>query len=362
MPQRRMKAAVLEAPGKLILKEVPIPRLKPDEVLIKVGACGICGSDVRYYLGENPWSLHTLGIEESMPPNTILGHEVAGEIFEVGSSSFKSRLGERVGIIAFKSCGKCYYCRRGLHNLCKEMLHIGHDGRWHDVDYIPGGYAEYMPVWEDKAHPIPQNISFEEATQLDGLAVAVHAVNRARILPGESIAIIGMGPIGLMVLQVAKNVGATDTIAIDIREKPLEVASKLGADITLNGKEKDIVKDILKETDGEGVNVVFDTVGNENTVMQGLSMLARGGRLILVALSKRKITLDLTLFSGERLMTSSANNLYHEYTIAVELLSHNRVRVRPFITHIFSLDEIEEAFKIALNKEAYDAIKVVIKP
>ena len=357
-----MKAAVLEAPYRLVLKEVPVPSPKPDEVLIKVGACGICGSDVRYYLGENPWALHTLGKEEAMPPNTILGHEVAGEIVEVGSPAFENRLGERVGVIAFKSCGRCYYCRRGLHNLCMDMLHIGHDGRWHDVEYIPGGYAEYMPLWEDKAHPIPAHVSYEEATQLDGLAVAVHAVNRANMAPGECVVVIGSGAIGLMVMQVAKALGATSVIAIDVRETPLDMAVKLGASLSLNAKKSDVIKEVLKETGGEGANVVFDTVGAETTIYQGLKMLARGGRLVLVALSRKTITLDLTALSGERLITSSANNLYHEYTVAVELLSSGRVKVRPFITHIFSLDEIEEAFKIALNKEDYDAIKIVIKP
>jgi len=360
--RRVMKAAVLEAPQKLVLKNVPVPQPRPDEVLIRVRACGICGSDVRYYLGENPWALHTLGKEEAMPPNTILGHEVAGEIVDIGSPAFRDRIGDRVGVIAFKSCGKCYYCRRGLHNLCMDMLHVGHDGRWRGVEYIPGGYAEYMPLWEDKAHPIPRHISYEEATQLDGLAVAVHAVNRANIASGEHVAVIGSGAIGLMVMQVARAMGATYVVAIDVRETPLDVAIKLGADSALNAKKSDIVKEILKETGHEGVNIVFDTVGTESTVVQGLKMLVRGGRLILVALSRRTITLDFTVLSGERLITSSANNLYHEYTTAVELLSSGRVRVKPFITHVFSLDEIQEAFKVALNKEDYDAIKVIIKP
>jgi len=362
MARNYMKAAVLEAPGRLVLKNVPIPSLNTDEVLVKVRACGICGSDVRYYLGENPWALHTLGIDEKMPPNVILGHEIAGEIVDVGRNDLKSRIGDRVGIIAFKSCGKCYYCRKGLHNLCADMLHIGHDGKWRNVEYVPGGFAEYVPVWDDKAHGIPDNISFDEATQLDGLAVAVHANNRGRIRPGDSVAVIGQGPIGLMILQVAKVLGATMTIAVDVREMPLDVALKLGADVALNGKKDDISKEIMNLTNGHGVDVVFDTVGTADTVKSGLNLLARRGRLVLVALSKTKLTIDLTMLSGEKSITSSANNLYHEYTIAVNLLASGRVKVRPFITHIFSLDEIHEAFEIALHKDKYDAIKVVVKP
>lgn len=358
---RGMKAAVLEAPMQLKLKDLPIPKPRSDEVLIKVAACGVCGSDIRYFLGENPWALHTLGVEEPMPPNTILGHEVSGVVVEPGSLRFKDRVGERVGVIAFKSCGRCYYCRKGLHNLCADTIHIGHDGRWKDLDYVPGGYAEYMPVWEDKAYPIPDNISFEEATQLDGLAVAVHIVSRAGIQPGDTVAVVGVGPIGLMTLQVAKIRGASNLIAVDLRDKPLEVACRLGADYTLKPKEG-FAEDIISLTSGIGVDVVFDTVCSESTVRDSLKALARGGRLVLAALSRREVKIRLTDLSGERTITSSANNLYPEYTVAVKLLSSGRVKVKPFITHVFKLEEIEEAFKVALNKEEYEAIKIVVKP
>jgi len=356
-----MKAVVLEAPYKLTLKRVKIPKPEKGWVLIKVGACGICGSDVRYYMGENPWALHTLGEEEPMPPNTILGHEVAGEIVEVGDVDNRDRIGERVGIIAFNTCGKCWYCRHGLHNLCEETLHIGHDGRWKGWEYIPGGYAEYMPVWDDKAHPIPDNISYEEATQLDGLAVAVHANNRAQTHPGDTVLVLGMGAIGLMAMQVAKAFGAVKTIAVDIRDYPLEIAEKLGADITINASKEDFVKKVLEETK-IGATVVFDTVGNADTFLKGLKALARAGRYVLLAVTREKVTIPLTALAGERIITTSSNNLFPEYTTAVELLASGKVKVKPFITHVFKLDDIEEAFKVAVNKEEYNAIKVVLKP
>jgi len=357
-----MKAAILEAPFKIKLKVIPTPKPKIDEVLLKVAACGICGSDVRYFMGENPWSLHTLGIEEPIPMNTILGHEVSGIVVDVGSMDFKDMIGSRVGVIAFKSCGRCYYCSRGLHNLCGDMLHIGHDGRWKDVDYIPGGYAEYMSLWWDKAHPIPDNISFEEATQLDGLAVAVHAVGRAGVKPSDTVAIVGVGPIGLMILQVARVMGACKVIALDVRGKPLEVAKNLGADSTIDVSRMNIGDILVKETRGIGVDVIFDTVCSESTITHCLKSLARGGRLILVALNRLDLKLNLLDLSGERIVTSSSNNLYHEYTVAVNLLSSGRVQVKPFITHTFRLDEVEEAFHVAIHKEEYEAIKVILKP
>jgi len=357
-----MKAVILKKPYKLELTQVPIPKPKYNEVLIKVGACGICGSDVRYYMGENPWALHTLGIEEPIPPNVILGHEVAGEIVEVGNPQESYRIGERVGIIAFNTCNMCYYCRRGLHNLCQETLHIGHDGRWKDVEYVPGGYAEYMPIWSDKAHPIPNQISFIEATQLDGLAVAVHATNRAKVKPGDSVLILGSGAIGLMLLQVAKSYGATRVIATDIREKPLEVALRLGADEIINVNEEDLINRVLGLTNNLGVNVIFDTVGTAKTFTQGLKCLARAGHYILLAVTKEKVEIELTALAGERIITTSANNLFPEYSIAVELMASGKVKVKPFITHIFKLDEVNEAFNVAINKEEYEAIKVVLVP
>ena len=250
-------------------------------MIIKVGAAGICGSDVRYFLGENPWALHTLGKSTREDKNFILGHEVAGEIAEVGKRTKEERLGERVGIVAEKTYGKCYYCMRNLPNLCEKTLHIGHDGRWGEMEYPPGGYADYMQIWADNAYPIPGNVSFEEATQLDGLAVSVHANDRAHVSPGDSVVVIGAGAIGLMLLQIAGGRGATSTIVLDIWDLPLELAEKLGAGHTINALEDNVVDEIMRLTGGVGASVVFDTVGSAEAVETGLKCLARGGRFLI---------------------------------------------------------------------------------
>lgn len=359
---KRMKAAVLKAPFNLSLEDVPAPSIASDEVLVKVKACGICGSDIHYFKGLNPWSLHTLGIDEPMPPNIILGHEVSGEVVEVGSPSTSHRKGERVGVIAFKSCGECYHCKIGLHNLCGCMKHIGHDGRWGEVAYTPGGLAEFCPVWEDKACRLPESVSFEEATQLDGLAVAVHALNRSKLRKGGYVAIVGCGPIGLMAMQVAKAFGAGVALSIDRWGKPLEIAGRLGADVAINSVVEGVVERVMEETRGDGVDLVLDTVGSAETIVQSLKILRRGGSLVILAGFTESITIDLKLLSGERLITSSSNNLYPDYYTAIELLKEGRVEVKPLITHKFPLSEIKEAFNVAMNKERYGAIKVVVNP
>jgi len=357
-----MKAVVLKGVKEIQMVEIPKPIPKEDEVVIKVGAVGICGSDVRYFLGENPWALHTLGKDIKETKSFILGHEVSGKIVEVGKWVSKSRIGERVGIIAFKGCGECYYCRRNLPNLCENTLHIGHDGRWKEVELPPGGYAEYMQIWADKAYPIPENISYEEATQLDGLAVAVHANKVANVMPGDSVLIIGSSAIGLMLLQVARARGASKVIAVDTWELPLSIASSLGADYTINASKSNVVEEVMKITSGIGVNVVFDTVGKSETVKEGISCLARAGRLVMLAVTTAKIELSLTDISGERIITSSANNQYEDYAVAVDLLANGRVKVKPFITHVMKLEEYKEAFKMLLEKEKYNAIKIVLIP
>jgi 2-desacetyl-2-hydroxyethyl bacteriochlorophyllide A dehydrogenase len=359
-----MKAVVLRGPFRIEMVELPRPAPREDEVLIRVKAVGICGSDVRYFLGENPWALHTLGRDLKETKSFILGHEVSGEIVETGKWVRSSRVSERVGVLAFKGCEECYYCKRGFQNLCEHTLHIGHDGRWGDVEYPPGGYAEYMQIWANNAYRLPDNVSYEEATQLDGLAVAIHANNRAGVSPTENVVTIGCGAIGLMVSQVARIRGASKIIALDTRDKPLEKAEALGVDHVINiKKNKNFVDEVLKLTQGIGANVVFDTVGSNETVKAGLSMLARMGRLIMLAVTPVKIELNLTdLVGGEKVLTCSANHLYEDYVVGVELLASGKVKVRPFITHIMKLEEYKEAFNMLLHKEDYDVIKIVLKP
>ena len=356
-----MRAAILLEPYNLRLMDIPKPKPHRDEVLLEVKACGICGSDVRYFMGENPWALHTIGINEPMPPNTVLGHEVCGTVVE-GEESTYIHKGDYVGVIAFRSCGECEVCRKGLHNLCAEQLHIGHDGRWKDREYIPGGFADFMPVWRDKVRKLSNSISPPEATQLDGLAVAVHAVRRAHISQADSVAIIGSSAIGLLLLQVAKAYGADFVFSSDILEKPLDVASSLGADMTINARRENLASVVERETGGRGVDVVFDTVGSRETFKTGLKILKRAGRMVLLAVTDTEVSINLRDLSGERIITSSANNLYPEYDIGIRLMATGKVRAKPFITHIFNLNDIVEAFDIALHKEDYGAIKVVITP
>lgn len=169
-------AVILERPGSISVKKIPIPPVPGPSVQVQMQACGICGNDVRYFSGENPWSLHTLGKHVPSPPNMVLGHEVSGFIRNPGEEV-------RVAILAYKSCGRCEYCRSGRENLCSTMEHFGHSAGWQEMPYYPGGMPEQFDIWEGFAHEIPPHVSFEQAVFLDGLAVAVHAVDQSGLEP-----------------------------------------------------------------------------------------------------------------------------------------------------------------------------------
>ncbi len=204
-----MKAVVLRSPGLLEYMEVPAPKLaRAEDVLIEVKACGICGSDLRYWKGENPWALHTLGHHVDNPPNIILGHEYAGVVVQVNSARYEYLLGRRVGVQPYRVCGECEFCRSGRHNLCQDTIHIGHGQGWGEMEFYPGAYAEYCLAWGDLVYPIPEGVSFQEAAMADIFGVAVHAAGRTKIPKGGAVLCMGGGPVGLSIAQVARVRGA----------------------------------------------------------------------------------------------------------------------------------------------------------
>lgn len=349
-----MKAAVLRGPQDLAVLDIPIPQTGPGERLVKVAACGICGSDLRYYEGENPWAKHTLGYEKPNPPNMVLGHEVAGYID-----------GKLVSMLAFRGCGKCTECRRGQVQLCANTAHLGHGAGWEGLAYNPGGMAQWCPIWEEHLYPLPEGVSAAEGTFLDGLGVAVHAVRRAAMFPGSEFLILGAGPIGLSLLGAAKALGAGRAWVVDVYQVALDCARELGAEevCAVDGAHyADLAQAIKAQTGGRGVDSVFETTGNLAAQEFGLSVLARGGCLTLMAGAAPGLALSEASLAGERRITTSSNNLYEEYQIGLELLGMGKVRVGPMITHRIPLEEAPRAFELARDKWNTGALKVVLEP
>lgn len=357
-----MKAAVLEAPNKIIVRDIPMRTCAADEVLVKVSACGICGSDLKYYKGENPWALHTLGHHVDNPPNMVLGHEFAGTVTTVGHERLAHLLGKRVFAEPFNTCGMCDYCRTGRYNLCKATRHIGHGAGWGEMDYFPGGMADYCPVWATHAFVLPDAISDEEATFLDPLAVAVHAVSISRLQPGCSVLVLGSGPVGLLIAQVAKAFGALHVSCTDLFDKALSVAKEVGIDNPIDVRSVNLTPLLLANTQNVGIDIIFDTVGSAETQEQALRLLAGGGTLVNMVSHTDQLTYSLMDISGEKHITGSSNNLYSDVLTAIKLLATGRVQVGPIITHRVPLAEVSKGFDLLLDRSQSNALKVIVLP
>lgn len=355
-----MKAIVLREKENLLVEDVPMPPLGPDEVMLRVTDCGVCGSDIRYFHGENPWAQHTLGEMRTNPPNIIPGHEVAGIVDEVGDRADRSLLGKRVAVLSFRVDGTCWWCRHGEEELCPNTQHMGHGAGWGHMDYYYGGMAEYVPVWASHVFPLPDHVSTTDATFLDPLGVAVHAVEMSRLVPTESALVIGTGVLGLMAIQTLKAYGSTNIICADVDDTHLGIGKSLGADRTVNVRTQDLAAIVGAATDGIGARVIIDTVGRPLEEM--LPILARGGRMINLAVHDNREDFGQIWLAGQRTVMTSANFKYSEYPSAMDLLYSGRVRVEPLITHRFPIEQGVEAFRVADHKEETGAIKVIVNP
>lgn len=356
-----MRAVVLKSPKVLEYADIPVPRMTDGEhVLIKVAACGICGSDLRYWAGDNPWALHTLGRHVANPPNIVLGHEYAGVVAEVNSAKYKEMVGQRVYVQAYRVCGACVFCRSGRHNLCRDTIHIGHGQGWGTMDYYPGAYAEYCLGWGDLLYPIPDGVSFEEAAMADVLSVAVHAFGRAKLRSGGDVLLIGGGPVGSCLAQVARAKGAGRIFVAETSPLAREVLAKFDV-IVIDPKRQPIRDAIAAQAGRPAVAAVFDTVGSAETITGSLPLLEESGTYVNLAVHSMQVALDPALLGSERTFTTSSNGFYSDVAEACELIYSRRVNTGAMITDRLPLGEYQKAFERLLGnpKQAY---KVVFTP
>jgi 2-desacetyl-2-hydroxyethyl bacteriochlorophyllide A dehydrogenase len=350
-----MQAVVLKRPKELVLMDIPRPKLTDEHhVLIQVAACGICGSDVRYWAGENPWALHTLGKHVDNPPNMVLGHEFAGVVVEVNSARFEHLLGRRVGAQAFRTCGVCSLCRSGHENLCRNTVHIGHAQGWGLLDYYPGAYAEYCLAWADLLHLMPDHVAFEEEAMRDILGVAVHAAGRGGLHEGAVVLCIGGGPLGLCLAQVARSRGAEPVFVSDPSQLARDVVGRFAGLVCLDPE----AQPLQAALQGRRCTAIFDTVGTAETMEAALPLLAEAGTFVNLAVHDVPVALNAVELGSERAITTSSNALYRDEREAHELISSGTVDMRPMITHRFPLEEFRSAFELLLSvpKEAYKVV------
>lgn len=357
-----MKALVLRQSEDLAISDLPLWELGAGEALIRVTSCGICGSDIRYFYGENPWAKQTLGKEIPNPPNIVLGHEFVGYVEEVADKADAALVGKRVAVNTFITCGRCSYCRSNRENLCPDTRHLGHAQGWGQKDFYPGGMAEYCPVPVSQIYELPDRISDEDATFLDPMIAALHAVDAGAPKVLDKVAIYGAGPIGLLIAQFVKIYGASQTFICDVADENITAATAVGVDFPLNISDRPTAfrDTVLSQTGGRGVDLIFNTIGSNESIVESLDLLDKGGTLVLMATKDKDIIFPALGLSGERSIKTSSNALYSDFSRALEFLATEQIDVQPLITHRFPLSQGLRAFEVACNKESTGAIKIIL--
>lgn len=318
-----MKAVRLVKPGQpLEMQEVPVPHWGVNDVLVKVKAAGICRSDMHYRAGTSP--VHPL-------PMT-LGHEVAGVIEEVGSAVRNVTVGDRVCLHYLVTCGDCRYCAMGSEQFCPTGSMIG--------KYQDGGYAEYIAVPSHNAVPLPDEIPFEHgAIMMCSSATSLHALNKAGVKPGESVAVFGVGGLGISAVQLARAFGALDVYAVDINADKLKLAESYGA-IPVNAREVDPVDEIWRLNDYQGVDVALELVGLRQTIEQAVHSLGVFGRAVLVGIAEQPFELHSyhDVIPKEAQIIGCSDHLLSELFLLVELVRRGTLDLSSVITRTVPLD------------------------
>jgi L-iditol 2-dehydrogenase len=343
-----MQALLLTDYRKLELVDVDRPQIGPRDVLVRVAACGICGSDVHGYDGSSG---------RRVPP-IVMGHEAAGTVAEVGFDVNRVRVGDRVTFDSTIYCGKCDDCRRGQVNLCTQRRVFGVSC----ADYRqPGAFAEFIAVPQHILYPLPNNLTFEQAALVEPVSVAIHAVDRLNIQKGERAVVVGSGMIGLLVIQVLRAAGCREVLAVDIEPSKLEFARELGATSTINAKECDPAAGVRDQTGGQGTDVAVEVVGNAAAVSTAINCVRRGGRVGLLGNLaaevpfplQRVVTRELTLVGN----CASAG----EYPRAIEMIASGTIRVEPLISAVAPIAEGPQWFERLYSRDP-SLMKVILQP
>ncbi|MGG4393362.1 L-threonine 3-dehydrogenase [Paenibacillus thiaminolyticus] len=316
-----------------VLKEVPVPAYGPDEVLVRVKASSICGTDVHIYKWDD-WAARTV-----VTPN-VFGHEFAGIVEAVGDRVTNVKAGDHVSGEGHVVCGVCKACRTGNAHVCPNTRSFGIT--------LPGCFGEYAVLRASNVIQNDPKLPFEIACLQDPLGNAVQTVLAGDIV-GKSIAVVGVGPIGLMAIAVAKACGSGTIIAVDINPYRLEMAKTMGADVIVNSKEVNSVQAIREATNGEGAEVVLEMSGHPDAIRDALKAAAQAGRVSLLGIPSKEVSFDLAedvIFKGLQLAGITGRRMYDTWYQLKGLLERGRIDLTPLITHRFTLERYEEAFDL----------------
>ncbi|MGH9616978.1 MAG: galactitol-1-phosphate 5-dehydrogenase, partial [Acidobacteriaceae bacterium] len=333
-----MKALVMTDYGRLEIVKTETPKADDDELLIRIAACGICGSDVHGYDGSTG---------RRVPP-IIMGHEAAGVVETVGSAVLGFHRGDRVTFDSTVSCGKCFFCHRGQVNLCDQREVIGVS----TPDFRRmGAFAEYIAVPARVAYRLPDNMPFEHAALIEATSVAVHAVSLTPIALEDTVVIVGAGMIGLLTLQAAILAGAGKVFVFDVDDSRLELARNLGATRTFNSRNTSSVQELLEVANGRGADAVLECVGTSITVKLAIDVVRKGGAVTLVGNVASSIEMGLQSVVTRQIRLQGSCASSGEYPACLSLMSRGAIRVEPLLSAVAPLEEGADWFRRLYERE-----------
>ena len=343
-----MKGLLLKQYMELEVTDLPQPEIGPGEVLVRVRACGICGSDVHGLDGSTG---------RRIPP-LVMGHEAAGVIAEAGRNVKQWKAGDRVTFDSTVSCGHCHFCRRGDINLCDNRQVLGVSCG----DYRRNGaFAEYVAVPENILYRLPDALSFDHAAMIEAVSIAVHAVNLTPRSLGDTAVVVGSGMIGQLTIQAAKVAGFSRVFAVDVDDAKLERAGKLGADETFNSKTCDAAAEIVARTGGHGADAALEAVGAADPIRTAIASVRKGGTVTLIGNIAPKIELPLQAVVTRQIRLQGSCASSGEYPACIELLSSGAIRVDTMISARTPLEEAPSWFD-RLYRHEPNLMKVIVQP
>lgn len=344
---KQMSAALLHGIRDLRPATVPVPKPGPGEVLLKIASVGVCGSDVHYYLEG--------GIGDAIVKEPIImGHEFSATIAALGTNVQGLKVGQLVAVEPAINCGHCEMCLTGHPNLCPHVRFCG-------TPPIDGVFTEYAVMPAENCFPLPAGMSSVDGALLEPLGVAIHTIDLSHLKVGQTVAVLGAGPVGLLIAAVAKAAGAGAIYMTEPVAERRKFAQRYVADAVFDPKEEDVVAKIMAATQGRGVDVSIEAAGAQDTPQQGAEMVRLGGTLVICGIpSEDTLTLTASLIRRKGLTIKMVRRMKHVYPRAIRLVARGMVEVAPLATHFFTLDQIQEAFEmVAAHQDG--VIKAVVQ-
>ncbi len=337
-----MLQQVMIEPKKIEFRQVETPTPQKGQVLVRIRRIGICGSDIHVYHGKHPFTRYPI----------TQGHEVSGEIAALGEGVTGLRLGQKVTIEPQVVCGACHPCRHGKYNLCENLKVMGFQ--------TTGTASEYFAVDQQKITPLPDEMSYDQGAMIEPLAVAVHAVRRFGDIQGQRVAVLGAGPIGNLVAQTAKGMGAHSVMITDISQLRLDLAQKCGVDYCVNTKERDFGQALVDCFGPDKADVIYDCAGNDLTMDQAIQNARKGSAIILVAVFAARAHVDLAVLNDHELDLNTTMMYRHpDYLTAIQLVNDKKVLLDPLMSRHFPFKEYQAAYEY-IDSHREDTMKVLI--